>query len=158
MTLEDDIAHLRKLDFFAGFNEEQLRMLAFGSRKMRFSDGAELFHPGQSTDGAYLLQTGKIGIRQPMHNGEDRFDELGPGSLIGELALISRNKRIGTAIVLEACEVLKIQRDAMHRILEEYPELAVDLHQRISSSIINIGKELEKVQSRLPVDDISDSG
>lgn len=153
MGLDNDIAVLQRLEFFSSFNDEQLRMLAFGSQKMRFPEGTELFHSSQTSDGAYVVIAGEISIEYPASRGELKTEKIGVGGMIGELSLISRNQRTGTATVSQACEVLKIRREIMHRILEEYPELAVVLHQRISASVAAIGKQLEKVQRRLPKTD-----
>lgn len=124
-------------------------MLAFGSQKMQFPENTELFHSGQSSDGAYVVISGEIGIHYTASRNDHKIEKIGVGGMIGELSLIVRNNRVGTAIVLQSCEVLKIRREIMHRILEEYPELAVELHRRISTSVVAMGKEIEKAHRRL---------
>ncbi len=153
MALDNDIAVLQRLEFFSDFDDAQLRMLAFGSQKMRFPKGTVLFHSGQTSDGAYVITSGEIRIEHSAAQNEIKTEKLGVGGMIGELSLIIRNQRTGTATVSEACEVLKIRRDIMHRILEEYPHLAVGLHKRIAASVANIGKQLEKLQQKLPTAD-----
>ena len=56
----------------------------------------------------------------------------GPGTLIGEMALISETMNAATAVATENTEVLKISRALFHRMLNEYPERAVLLQARIS--------------------------
>jgi len=146
MSLQDDINLLSKVDLFADFNDEHLRLIAFGSQRMSFSKGHELFREGQSTDGGYVVVSGSIDLLSFQDGQAKLLSTFSTGSLLGEMALISINKRIGTAVVSADCEVMKISRAMMHRILNEYPELAVSLQRRISQSILRFTKDLEKIR------------
>ncbi len=146
MSLEDDINLLSKVQMFSEFEAEHLRLLAFGSQKMSFSRGHELFREGQHTDGGYVVVSGSVELLSFQEGNSKTLATFSVGSLIGEIALISVNKRIGTAIVSEDCELIKITRTTMHRILNEYPQLAAALHKRISDSVLNFTKDLEKIR------------
>jgi len=149
MSLSDDIASLRSVELFSLFNEDQLRLIAFGGQKMEFQQGVELFHNGQTADGGFVVLSGEISVE--IHNAKkiSQATILGPGSLIGELALFTRNRRIGTANVTKDAELMKIRRDVMHRVLSEYPELAAQLYHRIADNVVAMGKDLERVEKRL---------
>lgn len=146
MSLENDINLLRQVQMFSDFHDEHLRLIAFGSQKISHVQGYELFREGQATDGGYVVVSGQIELLSFQNENVTSLGLFGPGSLLGEIALISMNKRVGTAIVRQDCEVLKISRIVMHRILNEYPELAVSLQRKISASIISFTKDLEKVR------------
>lgn len=149
MSLTDDIASLSTVGLFASFNEEQLRLIAFGGQKMEFPEGMEIFHNGQTADGGFVILSGEISIETLNASQKSTSKILGPGSLIGEMALFSRNRRTGTAKATKHVEVIKIRRDVMHRVLSEYPELAVELYRRIAGDVVALGGELEKVGRRL---------
>jgi len=146
MSLEQDIQLLRTVKMFVDFNDEHLRLIAFGSQKMNFSQGYELYHDGQATDGGYVVISGSLDLVSYKDGNEVLLATYKRGSLLGEMALISMNKRIGTALVREDCELMKISRITMHRILNEYPELAVALQRRISHAVLDFTRELEKVR------------
>ncbi len=146
MSLEDDIYLLSQVQMFSDFQAEHLRLIAFGSQKMSFSNGHELFREGQPTDGGYVIVSGSIELLSFQEGNTKSLGIFTAGSLLGEMALISVNNRIGTAFVLEDCELLKISRIMMLRILNEYPELAVALQKRISASVVSFTKNLEKIQ------------
>ena len=57
------------------------------------------------------------------------------------MALIAENERVGTAIARTDTVVLRIPRTVIHRILDEYPDLAVCLHRKISASVLDTLKE-----------------
>lgn len=146
MSLQDDIDLLRKVDLFSDFDDEHLRLIAFGSQRLSFSDGHELFREGQSTDGGFVVVSGSIELLSFQDGQVKLLSTFKAGSLLGEMALISINKRIGTAVVNADCELMKISRVMMHRILNEYPELAASLQRKISQSVLQFTKDLEKIR------------
>ncbi len=146
MSLADDINLLRQVKMFDDFETEHLRLIAFGSQKMSFSKGHELFQEGQSTDGGYVIISGSIDLFSVQGGEAVHLANFEAGSLLGEMALISINKRVGTAIVKEDCELMKISRVMMRRILNEYPDLAAVLQRKIAASIMDFTKELDKIR------------
>ena len=146
MSLADDINLLRQIEMFSDFDTEHLRLIAFGSQKMSFSKGHELFQEGQSTDGGYVIISGSIDLLTVQAGEAKHLATFETGGLLGEMALITINKRVGTAIVKEDCELMKISRVMMRRILNEYPDLAAKLQRKISESIMRFTKELDKVR------------
>lgn len=132
---------------FFDFNEEQYRLLAFGSQKLTFPKGTRVFQDGQTTDGGYAIIRGKIEL---VASGSDHIiGTFGAGDLIGQMAILTRNHRIGTAVVVEDCELMKISRATVHRILGEYPELAVRLHERITRNVGAMAKNLDEIQAKM---------
>ena len=131
---------------FSDFGVEHLRLIAFGSQKLSYERGYELYHKDQPTDGGYVVISGSIELLSFEGDKSKTLDVFKAGSLLGEMALISNNKRIGTAVVREDCELMKISRIMMHRILNEYPELAVAIKRKISASVVSFARELDKIK------------
>ncbi len=149
ISLATDIQHLRDIELFSEFNEEQLRLLVFGSHKLSFPKGAYIFYDGQSTDGGFVLFSGVVELVHHVNGIDHTIGKFKSGDLIGEMAILTRNKRIGAAVVVEDCELLKISRSTMHRVLGEYPELAAILHQKISASIAAFSRSLDRIEARI---------
>ncbi|MEM9277525.1 MAG: cyclic nucleotide-binding domain-containing protein [Pseudomonadota bacterium] len=149
ITLEDDIRVLSNVELFSEFSEEQFRLLAFGSQKLTFPKGTYLFHDGQSTDGGYVIVKGKVELVQQRYDADHVMGTFGAGDLLGEMAIITKNRRTGSAIIVENCELIKISRATVHRILGEYPELAVGLRRRIMESVAAMASNLEAVETRM---------
>ena len=57
----------------------------------------------------------------------------GPGTLLGELALIAETKRPATAIAVEPSTVIRISRSLFLKMLEGYPEAANILRDQIAA-------------------------
>ncbi len=60
----------------------------------------------------------------------------------------SARKRIATAIVREDAKLIRISRTIFLRVLEEFPDLAADLHNRIATSVTDLVSQLERVQRK----------
>ena len=150
MALDEDITALRKAAFFATFDEDALRLIAFGSTRLSFVNGAEIFREGQPSDGGYVVLDGSVRLHTASKNGTTQSHIAGPGQLIGELALITQNFRLSDAYAAEDSVLLKIRREPMLRVLEEYPHIAARIHNELTSSISAIGKDLDAIYRRLP--------
>ena len=149
MTLENDISVLAKIGLFSDFNPDQLRLVAFGAQKRLIKTGTELFQRGEKTDCGYAVMSGRLDLIAYYDNQAHTLGKFTAGSLIGEMALIAENERVGTAIARTDTVVLRIPRTVIHRILDEYPDLAVCLHRKISASVLDTLKKLESIHPRL---------
>lgn len=149
MTLADDIALLSRVSLFEGFPEEQLRMLAFGSKRLFLRGGEELFAEGSLSNGGYIVVTGQIDLLVNRNGRELLLGSQLENSLIGETALIAQNRRPTSALARTNCELIHIPRELFRRMLEEYPNLANQLHERISRGVRVMLEQMEAVETRL---------
>jgi hypothetical protein len=86
---------LGNTEMFRGLPRKQLRLLAFGAKWYSAKAGDYVFHQGDDgSDGAYLILEGEAGIYAPQPNADDiLITTSGPGTLVGELALIRKVPR-----------------------------------------------------------------
>jgi len=156
MTLSHDIELLSRVSLFEGFPEEQLRLLAFGSKRLFLRAGEHLFRDGAPSDGGYIIVKGQIDIIAERNGREIILSSQLANSLIGEVALITENRRVASALARTNCELIFIPRELFKRMLSEYPHLAERLHERISVSVRSMLKEMEAVKTRLSgLDDLT---
>jgi CRP-like cAMP-binding protein len=149
MALDDHIRILSGVRLFAGFTQDQLRLLAFGAEAMNLPAGRKLFREEDDADSAYIVVRGRIQLFRE-HDGE--HVDIGvaeAGSTLGEMALIADAKRITSAEAATDAEVLRINRSMFRRILEEYPETAEALRDRIIEDLQALIRKIEQVGERL---------
>ena len=128
MSIEADVALLERVPTLHLLGTAALRMLAIGSEQRDFSPGDYLFNAGDDADAGYIVRRGSFRV-------EDRGAEVvaGPGSLIGELALIVAMKRPSSAVALDRSSVIRVARSLFQRVLESDPEAAVRLRDELAS-------------------------
>ncbi|QPC85981.1 cyclic nucleotide-binding domain-containing protein [Mesorhizobium sp. NBSH29] len=145
MALDDDIRVLQTVDLFEGFTEEQLRLLAFGAENLRLAAGRDLYQEGVKADGAYVVAQGRISLFRERDGERAVITTVGPGSLLGEMALISDTERLTGAFAATETELVRLNRKLFRRILDEYPEVAVALHRRISRDLQAFASQIAKL-------------
>ncbi|MEJ5208382.1 EAL domain-containing protein [Denitratimonas sp. CY0512] len=73
--------------------------------------GETLFREHDSGRSAYLIESGKVRIIVGQDEGATALADLGPGDLVGEMAMIDDAPRTATAVALEDSVLLVIDRE-----------------------------------------------
>src|SRR6185437_3405205 len=73
----------------------------------------------------------------------------GPGTLLGELALIAETKRPATATAREASTVIRISRSLFLKMLQDYPEAADILRDQIAARARHALAEMTDIRAIL---------
>jgi CRP-like cAMP-binding protein len=148
MALDDDIRILSDVGLFEGFTQEQLRLLAFGAETTLLGADKKLYREDDEADSAYVVVAGRIVLYREGEGERLVIGHVGPGAIMGELALIADTRRLTSASAEIDSEVLRLNRRMFRRILEEYPELAVQLHHRISAELQAFLQKIENLAPR----------
>ena len=125
MSIEDDIAFLERVPTLALLGRDALRILAIGAESRYLHDGNVLFTQGEPADAGYVVQEGLLSLGPVRGKAEELT--VGPGTLLGELALLTETMRPVTARAVEPSTVIRIPRTLFLKMLEGYPEAAVRL-------------------------------
>lgn len=136
MALTDDIHTLSQLPLFNGMSDDQLRLIAFGADRRVISTGQMLFREGSPAESAYVVTSGALELTVMDKDGHHRVQHVaGPGTLLSELALVTLVERKYTAVAREDTGIIRITRALFHRLIEEYPEAAKLIENRIRDNI-----------------------
>lgn len=76
-----------------------------------FKAGELIFAEGDAPTGAYLIESGRIEITTTQHGERRLLSELGPGMLLGEMAVLDDSPRTATARALTDCRLTPIDAD-----------------------------------------------
>jgi CRP-like cAMP-binding protein len=147
MTIEDDIAFLDQIPILQRLGAPALRILAIGAEGYRVEAGQVLFRAGDVADGAYVVQRGSFAL-QPSRTTEADV-VAGPGTLLGESALLAETTRPATATAREDSTVLRISRAMFLKMLEGYPDAARRLRDDIAARADQWAREMENVRAVL---------
>src|SRR4029078_10319311 len=117
MALADDIAFFEQVPALAALGKQALRILAIGAETRTLQSGAVLFYACDCGDGGYVVQEGSL-ILEPGSVAEGSEVTVGPGTLIGELALLTSTVCQATAIAKEPTVVVRISRSLFRKLVE----------------------------------------
>lgn len=148
MGLEEDIAFFEQIPALAALGKQALRILAIGAEARHLQSGAVLFYAGELADGGYVVQEGAL-LLEPGTLAEGNVVTVGPGTLIGELALLTNTVCQATAIAKGPTVVVRIPRTLFRKMLEGYPGAAEKLRDSMSERLQAWSKELAGVKRAL---------
>ena len=100
---------------------DYLRAELESSACMRFQAGQTILREGASGILMYVVLEGGIAV----YIQKRRVERVGPGGVLGEIALIDQSPRVASAIAETDCTLLGINRITFLRILRNKPELPV---------------------------------
>ncbi len=138
MSIDDDVALLDRIPTFHLLGSASLRMLAIGSEQRDIPRGDFLFREGDDADSGFVVQRGAF--RLDNEHGAEVI--AGPGTLIGELALVVQMRRPSNALALEYSTVIRIARSLFKRVLESDPEAARRLRDEFASRSSQIASDI----------------
>jgi CRP-like cAMP-binding protein len=149
VTIEDDIAFLAEIPTFAQFGYAALQIVAIGSETRQLADGETLFHVGQTTDAGYVIQEGSLALTTGDPGLSDPAAMFGPGTLIGELALVTETVCAVTAVAAEPTTVIRISRNLFRKVLEQFPGTARIMRDRLTVRANQANAELVRIRAML---------
>lgn len=94
----------------------------------RFAAGETIFSKGDPGDRMYVITSGFVVVED---EGEE-IETLGPGDLLGELALIDAAPRTASAVARTECSLAPIDRSRFLFLVQQTPFFAVQVMQTMA--------------------------
>jgi CRP/FNR family cyclic AMP-dependent transcriptional regulator len=97
-----------------------LSTIGEGRKALHFAKKQTVFAQGDATDAVFYIQKGKIKLTVISSNGKEAtIGILGEGDFFGEGCLAGQKLRLGSAIAVTNCDILRIDKkvmmEALHR-------------------------------------------
>ena len=138
---------------FAGLPDESVRRILSDARRRRFARREVLFHEGDPAASMHLVARGRVAVRVSTPLGDvAMLDLLGPGDILGEMALLSPDAtRSATAVALEPTETLVVDAARFAVLREEQPAVTDVLVGLLSARVRQLNRRLLEAMY-VPVD------
>jgi CRP-like cAMP-binding protein len=131
VSIDDDIAVLEQVPMLRALGRGALRLIALGAETREVSSGEMLFKAGERVGCAYVVQDGKFQLRaDPDQPG--KVIEAGPGTMLGEFALIAESAKPLCATAQGDCTVIRISRSMFLKILQDDANAALRLRDYVA--------------------------
>jgi signal transduction histidine kinase len=127
---------LESAELFRNLKTNELRALRQVTLEREFMSGQEIFREGDPGDGVYVIKNGQVEISGVVNRGARRvFSQIGPGGLLGEMAVIEHRPRSATATAVKDTTAYFIPRGELLSLIERSPGLAFSVLQVISQRL-----------------------
>jgi len=117
---------LRTVPLFAGFSEDQLKMLVAAVNRRNVPRGTIVIVEGDPTDSLYLIISGRLKVMMSDAEGKEVIlAMLGPGEFFGEMGLIDDSPRSATVMTVEPCELITLAKKDFKKFLAEHFDMTM---------------------------------
>lgn len=120
------IGELRRVYLLNALSDEELTLLASAIKLRQFGRGEILMHEGDEGDRFYVLRKGRVEVYaqgqagRPQKHMKD-IEDSSPENFVGEIALLTGDKRNATVRAITDVEAWEIGRDAFARLFRAKP-------------------------------------
>lgn len=107
-----------------------------------FAPGERIFGEGDRGQQAYLIKSGRVTLSRNTGNGDAVIATLQAGAVFGEMAVLGEGKRTATAVALDHCELVMLERDQLEQALS-------DSHPLLKQLITQLFERLKQTNERV---------
>ena len=112
--------HLATVPLFQNLSKKQLRLISQLATELEEPAGTVLIHEGKAGHEFIVVIEGEIEVR----HGERVIGEHGPGTYVGEIALLEHRPRTATVVAKTPVKLEVIGQREFASLLEDVPELS----------------------------------
>jgi len=146
--LDSKIELLQLVPLFTGLTADQLGAIAEAGQKKYFEAEENLIEQGEKGDTGFLILTGKAGCSRS-EKGQAFVEDLWPGTLVGELGMLVETVHTVTVTANERLRALAFPRDVFRSVMEEHPEIAKHISEKLLVRLHGLAAQLREVDSKL---------
>ncbi len=126
LSAVERVLFLRRVQLFADLPPDDLRQIASVAEEMTFDDGATLARQGDPGDMLFIVVSGEIVVTANGEGGNQvKLGRRGPGEYVGEMAIISDERRMANLAAAGPVRTLSISQKPFREILRLRPEVAL---------------------------------
>ena len=107
---------------------------------MLFAPGGAVFREGDAGDSMYVVLEGKLELRV---RGR-LLETVGPGGVLGEMALIEQAPRVATATAKTDCALLPISEASFTTMIQKNPNFALQIMRVMAGRLRKMNSRLTK--------------
>lgn len=143
----DAINSLKKVPLFDCLSDEALANLAVDVTYHTLEQGEVLFRRGDPGDSAYIICDGwvKIVIDGLKEEDELILAKVGPGEIVGEVALLDQQPRSASVIALTPVTCYRLEDDDFMQMLNDHPQVGLDMMRNLTARLRFADIYIEKV-------------
>jgi CRP-like cAMP-binding protein len=156
-----DTAFLRASDLFENQPEEVLKAVLVQGQLQEYGPGAVVFGQGDEGDRLYIIKSGALEVLASPGDAADPIPVayLGPGEVLGELALLTGSPRSASARVPERAELFTVDKPVFLDLMRTLPafarNLCLVLAKRLEATTLKVPRGSKQLQGNLRYFDLA---
>ena len=139
--VSDRLPFLQSLAMFKDLGDDELSEAARIAQAVEFADGDVFVREGQIGHDLFVITEGQVIIRR----GGRTIAELGPGEVVGEMAVLDREPRSADAVAAGQVRTLRIQGGDLLDLVERRPVFARAIIKVLTRRLRDSGTRQDRV-------------
>jgi CRP-like cAMP-binding protein len=137
---------LQGVKLFAGLDKAALRAVAEAASWRGWTAGATIFQRGDEGNHLIVVASGRLRLSLGTAQGKEiLIGTVGPGGIVGEVAIIDGQPRSADATAVEDTVGLLLWRDAFLRLIARQPELGLSVARYLCSLLRSTNFQMESI-------------
>jgi uncharacterized membrane protein len=126
--MSTNLSILAEIPMFSLLDDDERAALAELMKEERFAADKCIYNLGDPADSLYIVVRGRVQVSVKDDLGEEIvLGESESGEVFGEISLLDGGPRNATAVTVEPCEVLRLDRECLQKLISSHPHAALDL-------------------------------
>jgi hypothetical protein len=126
---------IRKIDFFEPLDQKIINKIAQMCIVREYSAGDCIVKQGESGLGLFFITRGRVKVEVDRNGSKAVVAQLQSEDFLGELSIIDNKPRSADVICLEDTSCLLLTRDSFSKLMNKYPEIAVQMAKALAGRI-----------------------
>ncbi len=140
------IETLGKSEVFSCLKDEELKSISSLFDILSFKNNETIFSEGDPSDKFYILSEGNVKILKHTMMGKDIILEImSPGDIFGGVAVLDNKPFPASANAMKSTSVIKISRQNLLKIMDEYPILKLEIVKYFSDKLRDAHEMLKNI-------------
>jgi CRP/FNR family cyclic AMP-dependent transcriptional regulator len=132
------VQHLKQVPLFVSLTKRDLAAIAAAGSEVSHPAGHRLLTEGENGDTGYVLLSGEVVVTRKGR----KIATLGPGEILGELALLGQEPRTASVDCTADCTFLHLEGKSFLRLLEQSPNLTHKLLQTLAGRVRELDRTI----------------
>ncbi|MBN1150837.1 mechanosensitive ion channel [candidate division WOR-3 bacterium] len=142
--IQETMSVLKSVPIFEPLEKDDLVSLAKNSPKVSYGQGDTIIKQGDEGDSMFIITRGEVVVEKRDSDGASKFvTKLGPLDFIGEMSLLTGEKRSASVRASSEVEVILINKNTFKGVIVANPKIAFSL----SEKLLTRKKELERISN-----------
>ena len=142
----NDMQVLDDVPMLSGLAPETLKLMAFTADRLSFADAEVLFDAGEKGEDTFVIIDGHADIIIGEAGHERVINTHGPGTLLGEIALLSDSPRIATVRANGDLKVLRLSRELFFDLIRQDANLGLAVMRSLSDRLVTATEQLQAAE------------
>jgi len=126
--ISKELQILKRSPIFQGIEMEDLLKIVSKGQWKRVNKGVNLLQQGENAECVYILVEGKTKLTQLSSEGNQVvLSILGPGQIIGGVAVLENASYPATALATEKCHLFCLNKKSLTGLMSEYPAISMNV-------------------------------